>query len=82
MEDKNLMTRRQVVAGLGTTIAAAAVSPALGANVGHSRPVNGPMGLVDPNPPLNSSRSPGRACKVKWTRFLIAVRTAIRAQVV
>jgi NAD(P)-dependent dehydrogenase (short-subunit alcohol dehydrogenase family) len=48
MEDKNLMTRRQVVAGLGTTIAAAAVSPALGANVGHSRPVNGPMGLVDP----------------------------------
>ena len=48
MEENNKMTRRQVVAGLGATIAAAAVSPALGATGGHSKVVNEAVGLVDP----------------------------------
>jgi NAD(P)-dependent dehydrogenase (short-subunit alcohol dehydrogenase family) len=61
MEKNDKMTRRQVVAGLGTTLAAAAVSPAFAA--GTSRPADGPAKISDPTklypkPPYKSQPQP------------------------
>src|ERR1700712_1469888 len=47
MNDENKMSRRQVVAGLGATIAAAAISPAM-AMAGKSKPADGPVKITDP----------------------------------
>lgn len=49
MNEENKMSRRKVIAGLGTTIAAAAVSPAFAANgrVSNKYPVD-PVKLMDP----------------------------------
>ena len=48
MEDKNKLSRRQVVAGLGATIAAAAISPALAASSTTSKSADGAVKISDP----------------------------------
>ena len=48
MEENNKMTRRQVVAGLGTTIATVAVSPALAKSTAPAKPMDGPAKISDP----------------------------------
>ena len=58
MNEENKMTRRQVVAGLGTTLAAVAVSPVLGA-ANHVKAIDGVVKLEDPKdkypkPPFKS----------------------------
>jgi NAD(P)-dependent dehydrogenase (short-subunit alcohol dehydrogenase family) len=63
MKDENKMTRRQVVAGLGTTLAAAVVSPALAATRTVSRPADGAAKISDPTtlhpkPPFKSQPQP------------------------
>jgi len=63
MEEQNKMTRRQVVTGLGVTLAAAAVSPALAATSGHSKVATGPAKIQDPTtmypkPPFKSQPQP------------------------
>jgi hypothetical protein len=85
MNDNDKMTRRQVVAGLGTTVAALAVSPVL-ANTNMKNPIaDGPAKISDPtklyipNHLLKASRNPGPASKAKWTRFPIAGKPAIKA---
>ncbi|HEX3384721.1 MAG TPA: SDR family oxidoreductase [Mucilaginibacter sp.] len=63
MEDSSKMTRRQVVAGLGTTLAAVAVSPALGSSrfaVGstdNDAKISDPTKLY-PKPPFKSQPQP------------------------
>jgi NAD(P)-dependent dehydrogenase (short-subunit alcohol dehydrogenase family) len=62
MNDENKITRRQVVAGLGTAIAAAAVSPVLGAN-GSTNGTSEAKALEDPNakypkPPFQEQSQP------------------------
>lgn len=61
MENNNKMTRRQVVTGLGTTLAAAAVAPAFAA--GTVRAADGPVKISDPTklypkPPYKSQPQP------------------------
>ena len=63
MKDENKMTRRQVVAGLGTTLAAAVVSPALAATTANRRPRDGAVKISDPvtlhpKPPFKSQPQP------------------------
>ena len=48
MNEKDKITRRQVVAGLGATMAAAAVSPALAATDGLRKDPSGPAKITDP----------------------------------
>jgi hypothetical protein len=62
MKDENKMSRRQVVTGLGATIAAAAISPALGITHGTSKKATG-TALSDPTtlypkPPFKSQPQP------------------------
>ncbi|HWD88600.1 MAG TPA: SDR family oxidoreductase [Mucilaginibacter sp.] len=63
MEDSSKMTRRQVVAGLGTTLAAVAVSPAIGSSrfaVGstdNGAKISDPTKLY-PKPPFKSQPQP------------------------
>ena len=47
MNEENKITRRQVVAGLGATIAAAVVSPVLAAS-GTKKTAEGPVKISDP----------------------------------
>lgn len=49
MDKKNQMSRRQVIAGLGTTLAAAAITPAFGA-AASSQQADGDVKLIDPRP--------------------------------
>jgi NAD(P)-dependent dehydrogenase (short-subunit alcohol dehydrogenase family) len=63
MKDENKITRRQVVAGLGTTLAAAVVAPALAATRAVSRPADGAAKISDPTklypkPPFKSQPQP------------------------
>ena len=63
MEENNKMTRRQVVAGLGTTLAAVAVSPAFGASHLAGKPADGMAKISDPTtlypkPPFKSQPQP------------------------
>lgn len=63
MNEDNKMTRRQVVAGLGTTLAAAAVAPAFAGTGMHLRPADGPVKISDPTtlhpkPPFKSQPQP------------------------
>ena len=60
MNEQNKMTRRQVVAGLGATMAAAAVSPAVAAADGLRKDPAGPAKITDPTaiypkPPIQIS---------------------------
>jgi NAD(P)-dependent dehydrogenase (short-subunit alcohol dehydrogenase family) len=64
MNTENKMSRRQVVAGLGATVAAAAVSPALAATerIGHKKP-EGAVKISDPTtkypkPPFKDQPQP------------------------
>jgi NAD(P)-dependent dehydrogenase (short-subunit alcohol dehydrogenase family) len=62
MNDEHKMTRRQVVAGLGTTLAAAAISPVFAA-AGPSVNPEGPAKIFDPKtrypkPPFKSQPQP------------------------
>jgi NAD(P)-dependent dehydrogenase (short-subunit alcohol dehydrogenase family) len=62
MEDNNKISRRQVVAGLGATLAAAAVSPTFAAS-GIRPAADGPAKISDPtklypNPPFKSQPQP------------------------
>ncbi len=62
MNEENKITRRQVIAGLGTSLAAAAVSPVL-ASPGTKTQLPGPPKLEDPNskypkPPFRSQPQP------------------------
>lgn len=61
MNDQNKLTRRQVVAGLGTTLAAVAVSPAFGApgkfNDAGETKISNPKELY-PKPPFKSQPQP------------------------
>ncbi len=62
MNDNRKLTRRQVIAGLGTTLAAAAVSPVLAASANEKLQPVGPA-LVDPKekypkPPFKSQPQP------------------------
>lgn len=50
MKDENKMTRRQVVAGLGTTLAAAAVSPVFAARRLNDKTADDAVKLADPRP--------------------------------
>jgi NAD(P)-dependent dehydrogenase (short-subunit alcohol dehydrogenase family) len=50
MENENKMTRRQIVAGLGATLATAAVSPAFAATGMTYKPVDDAVKLADPRP--------------------------------
>ncbi|HVS94637.1 MAG TPA: SDR family NAD(P)-dependent oxidoreductase [Mucilaginibacter sp.] len=50
MNDENKITRRQVVAGLGTTLAAVAVSPALAATSIEHSAETGTTRISDPRP--------------------------------
>lgn len=63
MKDENKMSRRQVVAGLGATIAAAAVSPALAATGVMGKPADNAVKISDPTkinpkPPFKSQPQP------------------------
>jgi NAD(P)-dependent dehydrogenase (short-subunit alcohol dehydrogenase family) len=63
MKDENKITRRQVVAGLGTTLAAAVVAPALAATRTVSRPADSAAKISDPTklypkPPFKSQPQP------------------------
>jgi len=63
MNEENKVTRRQVVAGLGTALAAAAVSPAFAANGLHLKNADGPVKISDPTtlhskPPFKSQPQP------------------------
>jgi hypothetical protein len=63
MSEDNKITRRQVVAGLGATLAAAAVSPALAASGTTGKPLDGPVKISDPTkihpkPPFKSQPQP------------------------
>jgi hypothetical protein len=62
MSDQNKITRRQVVAGLGTTLAAAAISPVFGATIDKNT-YDGPVKISDPTtlhpkPPFKSQPQP------------------------
>lgn len=48
MEDKQKMTRRQVVAGLGTTLAAMAVSPVIAGTIATEKPTGADAKISDP----------------------------------
>jgi NAD(P)-dependent dehydrogenase (short-subunit alcohol dehydrogenase family) len=48
MNKENRISRRKIIAGLGATVAAAAVSPALAASGMHGKPADGPAKLMDP----------------------------------
>lgn len=48
MNEKNKMTRRKVISGIGAGLAAAAVSPALASSVGSHKTVYTPQQLQDP----------------------------------
>src|ERR1700761_4349856 len=63
MENEKTMTRRQVVAGLGTTLAAVAVSPVLGGTKMKKPMEEGPVKISDPTkihpkPPFKSQPQP------------------------
>jgi len=63
MEDKHLMNRRQAVAGLGTALAAVAVTPVLGGTPRASVRLDGPAKISDPTkihpkPPFKSQPQP------------------------
>src|ERR1700744_2414139 len=63
MNEENKMTRRQVVAGLGTTLAAAAGVPAFAGNGLNLKPADGPVKISDPTkihpkPPFKSQPQP------------------------
>jgi len=63
MKDENKITRRQVVAGLGTTLAAAVVAPALAATRTVSRPADSAAKIsvptkLYPKPPFKSQPQP------------------------
>src|ERR1700761_4147264 len=63
MKDDNKMTRRQVVAGLGTTLAAVAVAPALAATPAGRKPADGAVKISNPvtlypKPPFKSQPQP------------------------
>ena len=63
MEENNKMTRRQVVAGIGTTLAAAAVSPALAAAGINTIKMDNNVRISDPRqlypkPPFRSQPQP------------------------
>jgi hypothetical protein len=62
MSENDKITRRQVVAGLGTTLAAAAAAPAFASNDGM-KPADGPAKISDPTklypkPPFKSQPQP------------------------
>ncbi|WP_374951379.1 SDR family oxidoreductase [Mucilaginibacter sp.] len=63
MNNNNKLTRRQLVAGLGTTLAAAAVSPVIAGNGLSLKPADGPAKISDPTklhpkPPFRSQPQP------------------------
>ncbi|HEY4198467.1 MAG TPA: SDR family oxidoreductase [Mucilaginibacter sp.] len=63
MEDRDKMTRRQVVAGLGTTLAAVAVSPVLAGTNLNTKPMDNGVKISDPTtlypkPPFKSQPQP------------------------
>ena len=63
MEDKNKISRRQVVAGLGATLATAAITPAFGANRATVNQADGTPKISDPTklypkPPFKSQPQP------------------------
>ncbi|NCD68346.1 SDR family oxidoreductase [Mucilaginibacter agri] len=63
MNEKNRMTRRQVVAGLGTTLAAAAVAPAFAGNGLNLKSTDAPVKINNPTtlypkPPFKSQPQP------------------------
>jgi len=63
MEDKHLMSRRQAVAGLGTTLAAVAASPVLGGTAMTSATTEGRAKISDPTkihpkPPFKNQPQP------------------------
>ena len=63
MNEKNKITRREVIGGIGATIAVAAVSPVLGATGSSSEGESAPPGLQDPTtkypkPPFEGQSQP------------------------
>src|ERR1700759_2330719 len=63
MNDENKISRRQVVTGLGTTLAAIAVSPVLGGTTMENKKYDGPAKIMDPTkmhpkPPFKSQAQP------------------------
>lgn len=63
MKDQDKITRRQVIAGLGTTLAAVAVSPVLGSANLNTNTVDGTVKIIDPTtlyvkPPFKSQPQP------------------------
>src|SRR6195952_3557469 len=63
MNDENKMSRRQVVAGLGATLASAAIAPAFAATGATSKPADTAAKISDPTkihpkPPFRSQPQP------------------------
>lgn len=63
MNEESKLTRRQVVAGLGATVATAAIAPAFGATIPTGRPDDGAAKISDPTklypkPPFKSQPQP------------------------
>src|SRR3954447_3422602 len=63
MDDKNTVSRRQVIGGLGLGLASIAVSPVFGAPNGENKTPPAPIGLEDPTtkypkPPFKSQKQP------------------------
>jgi NAD(P)-dependent dehydrogenase (short-subunit alcohol dehydrogenase family) len=63
MDEKNTLSRRQVIGGLGIGLASIAVSPVFGAPTGNKQTPHGATGLEDPTtkypkPPFKSQKQP------------------------
>src|ERR1700761_7931248 len=63
MNEEHKMTRRQAVAGMGTALAAVAVTPVLGGTPMENKPYEGPAKISDPTklhpkPPFKSQPQP------------------------
>jgi hypothetical protein len=66
--EEHKMSRRQVVTGLGTTLAAVAVSPVFGGTMMEKHTIDGAVKISDrrrciPNRPLKASHNRGRPAK-------------------
>lgn len=66
MNEENKITRRQMVAGLGTTIAAAAMSPVLSAQAGTTSSVTGNLSLALDDPTTKYPKPPFQEQTQPW----------------